>query len=246
MKYMGSKNRIAKYILPIMLASRRSGACWVEPFVGGCNMIDKVDGHRLGNDSNEYLIAMWKALQDGWEPPDFISEDEWEDVKSKMESKYEKWHIAFTRIGCSFGADWRGGYARNVRKDSPNAEQLNMTTKSYCAQSKRNILKQLPKIEGVIFSAGNYSDMAIPEKSIIYCDPPYAGTTPYKDSFDHSVFWEWCRSKASEGHTVFISEYAAPKDFVCVWEHPTLNSLNNTRSSSIATEKLFIPDPLIC
>ena len=40
MKYMGSKNRIAKYILPIMLESRAEGMTWVEPFVGGANMID--------------------------------------------------------------------------------------------------------------------------------------------------------------------------------------------------------------
>ena len=37
MKYMGSKNRIAKAILPIMLqeADRRGITTWVEPFVGG-------------------------------------------------------------------------------------------------------------------------------------------------------------------------------------------------------------------
>ena len=35
MKYMGSKNRIAKYILPIMLKDRKPNQYWVEPFVGG-------------------------------------------------------------------------------------------------------------------------------------------------------------------------------------------------------------------
>lgn len=29
MKYMGSKNRIAKYILPIMLAERKPAQWWV-------------------------------------------------------------------------------------------------------------------------------------------------------------------------------------------------------------------------
>ena len=43
MKYMGSKRRIAKYILPIMLEHRAPNQWWVEPFVGGGNMIDKVD-----------------------------------------------------------------------------------------------------------------------------------------------------------------------------------------------------------
>ena len=44
MKYMGSKNRIAKHILPIMLAEAEKNGItkWVEPFVCGVNMIDKV------------------------------------------------------------------------------------------------------------------------------------------------------------------------------------------------------------
>ena len=64
MKYMGSKNRIAKYILPIMLESRTKGMTWVEPFVGGANMIDKVDGERIGADLNKYLIEALLTIRD--------------------------------------------------------------------------------------------------------------------------------------------------------------------------------------
>jgi hypothetical protein len=31
MRYMGSKNKIAKHILPIMLAERKPDQWWVEP-----------------------------------------------------------------------------------------------------------------------------------------------------------------------------------------------------------------------
>ena len=239
MKYMGSKNRIAKYLLPIILKDRKEGQCYVEPFVGGANMIDKVDGNRIGADNNEYLITMWQKLQKGWIPPDFIEESLWKDVKEKMDSSYEKHFIAFTRLGCSFGADWNGGYARNVKKDKPNAELLNSTTKSYCRQSKNNIMKQLPNLHGVNFIHSKYDELEIPSNSIIYCDPPYEGTTKYKDNFDHNKFWEWCREKSKEGHTVFISEYNAPTDFECVWEGEVINSLNNQSSTKKATEKLF-------
>lgn len=241
MKYMGSKNRIAKHILPIMLEHRTPEMTWVEPFVGGANMIDKVEGKRIGNDYNEYLIEMWKALQKGWTPPDFVSEEDWRDVKEQMDSKYDKHHIAFVRLGCSFGADWNGGYARNVRKDKPNAELLNSTTKSYCGQSKRNILKQLPKLESVVFISGSYLEMEIPPNSLIYCDPPYEGTTKYKDDFDHKAFWQWCREKATEGHKVFVSEYNAPEDFECLWEQEINNTLNNTAKTGKVKEKLFTP-----
>jgi DNA adenine methylase len=43
---MGSKNKIAKHILPIMSNYRTNEMTWVEPFVGGANMIDKVEGKR--------------------------------------------------------------------------------------------------------------------------------------------------------------------------------------------------------
>ena len=63
MKYMGSKNRFAKELLPIILKDRKQNQYYVEPFVGCANMIDKVSGNRIGADANKYLIAMWKGLQ---------------------------------------------------------------------------------------------------------------------------------------------------------------------------------------
>lgn len=42
---MGSKSRIAKEILSVMLPYRKNW--YVEPFCGGCNVIDKVDGNRI-------------------------------------------------------------------------------------------------------------------------------------------------------------------------------------------------------
>ncbi|GAG25100.1 unnamed protein product, partial [marine sediment metagenome] len=62
MKYMGSKNRFAKELLPIILKDRKLDQWYVEPFSGGCNMIDKVQGRRLASDKNEYLMEMWYDL----------------------------------------------------------------------------------------------------------------------------------------------------------------------------------------
>ena len=69
MKYMGSKNRIAKFILPILLENRKEGQYYIEPFVGGCNIIGKVGGNRIASDKNKYLISMWKGLQDDRKRP---------------------------------------------------------------------------------------------------------------------------------------------------------------------------------
>lgn len=133
MKYMGSKARIAKYILPIMLkeAKEKGIGTWIEPFVGGANMIDKVprEFKRIGIDNNEYLMSMFNNILSGWTPPDFVSESEWRDVREKMEASYEKHYIGFVRLCCSFGADWNGGYARNVKKRQAGCRTIKFNDK---------------------------------------------------------------------------------------------------------------------
>jgi len=62
----------------------------------------------------------------------------------------------------------------------------------------------------------NKKELDIPANSLVYCDPPYRGSTGYDGWFDSRAFWQWCRDKTREGHTVFVSEYKAPPDFECV------------------------------
>ena len=100
-------------------------------------------------------------------------------------------------------------------------------------------MKQAPTLAGVKFIAAPFDRLKIPPRSLIYCDPPYAGTTDYKTKFDHSVFWQWCREKVKEGHTVFVSEYNAPADFVCVWSKNITKNLH-TGPGRKTTEKLFV------
>jgi DNA adenine methylase len=72
MVYMGSKSRIAKHILPIILKDRKPYQYFVDCFAGGMNLIDNVTGPRIANDINPNLIAMFAALQGGWIPPTSI------------------------------------------------------------------------------------------------------------------------------------------------------------------------------
>jgi DNA adenine methylase len=229
MKYMGSKNRIAKHILPIMLAERKHEQWWVEPFVGGANMIDKVTGNRIGNDSNKYLISLLKEMQkDEFQAP-IISKEIFEDMKTNP-SGYEAWKIGFAGFQLSYGAMWFGSYRRD-----------NIGKRNYAEEAKRNVDKQAKNIKGVLFLNKPYLQLDIPKKSLIYCDPPYANTAKYKavGSFNHDLFWQWCRGKAKEGHTVFISEYSAPDDFECVWQKEIVSSLTKNTGAKRGTEKLF-------
>lgn len=233
---MGSKRRIAEQLLTIILEGRKDGQYYVEPFCGGCNMIDKVPGNRIANDSNPYLIAMWEALSWGWEPPKIISREHYCEVRTSYRQnsdEYPMHHIGWVGFTAGFNGKFFGGYAgHSVIKKTGRVDD-------YIGWAVRSILAQVPLLDGVQFTNCSYADMSIPPNSIIYCDPPYAGVTKYTYSIDHENFWAWCREKVAEGHDVFVSEYNAPDDFICVWEQK-LKVLVKPGTDKQAIEKLFI------
>lgn len=236
MIYMGSKRRIAEQILAFVLEGRKNGQYYVEPFCGGCNTIDKVPGNRIANDSNPYLIAMWEALSWGWDPPRTIEREHYCEVRTcykQNSDEYPMHYIGWVGFVGSFNGKFFGGYAGH------SAMMRTGRVRDYIGEASRNILAQAPLLDGVQFTNRSYADMSIPANSIIYCDPPYAGATKYEYSIDHEKFWAWCRERVAEGHDVFISEYSAPDDFVCVWEQEILSALNPGRAER-SIEKLFI------
>lgn len=233
MKYMGSKRRIAKYILPIILQDRYDSQWYVEPFCGGCNSLDKVDGNRIGSDSNEYLIALLKQMQNKNFALPFIGEEKYRKIKNAQKD-YPKWVVGYCGFQFSFGAKWFGGYRRDKKGEDGYANELNQNRMSANGLKKQNSL-----LQNVRFYCCDYNDLKIPSKSIIYCDPPYANTTKYKDKFDHKVFWRWCEKMVDDGHDVFVSEYSAPEKWRSVWEKEMVVNLDiNTSKHNV--EKLFV------
>jgi len=225
MLYSGSKSKIAKHILPIMLSDKSDSQWYVEPFCGGGNMIDKVPGKRIGNDANKNLIGFWRAIQRGWVPPDNLTREEYYDIKARQE-EVDDCLVAFAAAPCSFGAKWWGGYA------------FNKAGKNYAAAAKRNIVKQAPSVSDVVFTCVDYRKMYVPENSVVYCDPPYKGTAGYQSSFDTDSFWDWCRATSDSGHSVFVSEIDAPDDFEVVWEKEVGVRMDKNRVSS-RVERLY-------
>jgi len=227
MKYMGSKNRIAKDILPIMLKDRKERQYWVEPFVGGANMIDKVEGNRIGADFNKYVIEGLLSIRDHLDELPKDNTEFTEEMYKQLRKDDSYKHKGYASFQFSFGNKFMGGYAKN-----------NSNT-DYVAQGFRSALKQSPKLQCIDLIHCSYDELEIPSNSIIYCDPPYEGTTKYKDDFNHTKFWQWCRDKSKEGHIVFISEYSAPEDFEGIWSKEIISTLNKNQKDK-KTEKLFV------
>lgn len=228
MVYMGSKNRIAKELIPIITKDLKPNQWYCEPFVGGANMIDKIEHpYKLGADNNKYLIALLEAVQNGQELPEYITKDEYIAVKTNKDN-YPDWYVGFVGFVCSFRGKFFGGYSGYYTTKTG-------IQRNYIKERINNILKQ--NLDGIKLVCSSYDALDIPANSIIYCDPPYNGTTKYKDSFDSDAFWQWCRDKAKEGHTVYVSEYNAPEDFKCIWEKQINSNLGGR--SKVAKEKLF-------
>lgn len=236
MKYMGSKRRIAKHILPIILKGREEWQYYVEPFCGGCNVIDKVTGNRIASDSNPYLIRMWQSLIDGWNPPMKIERGYYTDVRECYNNKsdtYPPHYVGWVGFMGSYnGRFFDGGY-------SGYSVKIKCGYRDYIGEAIQNTMRQVPALQGVTFLNKDYRYLVLPSCSIIYCDPPYRGVKKYSYSINHDDFWQWCRDKVAEGHKVFVSEYNAPNDFVCVWEQPVKTAINQTITKQ-ATEKLFV------
>ena len=109
MKYVGSKSRIAPAIVPIIQEHiQKSGArAYVEPFVGGANVIDKIAAeYRIGFDINGYLIALLQYVKSGGLLPDTISREQYAAIRSGMHY-FPAWKVG-------------GKVLRRVRREGQN------------------------------------------------------------------------------------------------------------------------------
>lgn len=234
MKYVGSKAKIAKPITEIIAKYRDKDEYFVEPFCGGCNITQHVTGDRIANDSNFYLIEMYKALIAGWNPPINVTREEYNTIRDNVK-KYPPELVAWVGINFSYSGKWFGGYAGRIKISTGQV-------RDYPLEAYNNVMKQIPKLVGVKFYTGDYSELEIPQRSIVYCDPPYQNTLQYVDGFRTEKFWDWVRC-ISKTWIVFVSEYVAPCDFVCIWSKYVTSSLSINvvqGSSKLNVERLFV------
>ena len=228
MVYLGSKSRIAKYIVPIIQSYiNKNTELYLEPFVGGANVIDKINHHnKVGSDIHLELIKLLKKVQISVDDlPLTITAEEYKRVKENKE-KYDSWYVGLVGFCSTFAAKYYGGFANPAGGRDIPAERI------------RNLAKQAANLQNIEFVNKSFDSWNSLNNCVIYCDPPYRGTTGYKTNkkFNYDEFYDWCRSMA-ETNTVLISEYSMPEDFECIWqkEHKTYMSANTLNK----IEKLY-------
>ena len=233
MRYFGGKQRISKSLSEYLNLQLKEGQPFVDLFCGSCNIISKIDNNRLriANDKHKYLIAMWKALQNGWQMPDNISEEEYHYIKSRKDENMPL--TGFVGFGVSFSGKWFGGYC----KDSKN--------RNYCLNAKNSNNKILGKIQDVIFYNEDYENVDIPKGSLVYCDIPYKNATQYSvkevGKFNHDKFYEWVRNN-SDKYEIYVSEYKEniPDDFEIVWQRESKKDIRNKDNHREPTTETLI------
>ncbi len=248
MKYMGSKSRIAKYIVPIIQGyiDKYGYRTYYEPFVGGANIIDKIKcDKKIGGDINRYLIALLIRSRNSLPLIDKVSKDLYDQARSSFNngdtSAFEDWEIGCIGFLASYnGRFFDGGFAKAGYEKTKSGKRY----RDYYQEAKNNLINQMNSgisIQSTMFVAKDFKDWK-PENALIYCDPPYANTKQYgiNREFNHYDFWNIARKWSTENNNkVIVSEQTAPNDFKCIWEQEVSRSIKACDKST-AVERLFI------
>jgi DNA adenine methylase len=230
MHYIGGKFRIKKQITEIILSYWEGRhQSYYEPFIGGCNIAPELTEipHKFAYDKNKHLITLYKELQMGWIPPSELSEQEYTAIKNGKRDVNDPL-VAFVGFGISYSGKWFAGYSRDPKTD-----------RNYCLNAKNSLMKLKPKIQNIVFQVQDFNFLNA-EGCLIYCDPPYSGTTQCYgvDRFDSGLFWDSVR-RLSQNNTVLVSEYTAPADFACIAEIHTKTDISTKHGKESRTERVF-------
>ncbi len=235
MQYLGGKSRIAKHLAEVIDQHRQPGQLVWDAFCGGLSMSVALrkKGPVWSTDANVALISLYRAVQNGWEPPTEVSEETYRAAKALPDSDPMK---AFCGFGCSFGGKWFGGYQPFVKATKTATHRGGDTNPPLAA--KRALARNLrgASVDLVDFNAIEPR----PTAAMLYLDPPYAGTTGYAGvpPFDHSKFVERVRGWAEHTH-VFVSEYSFPVGAVVFEREKPKTVAGGAGGGRVGIERLY-------
>lgn len=235
MQYLGGKYRIASRIAPLIVAAAEGRTRYVEPFLGGAAVFERVAPHfpdATGADVVEDLVLMWRAAIDGWVPPSDVTEEDYARLRDAEPSALR----GFVGFGCSFGGKWFGGFARaRIAGGRPAKEPTS------APGSSRSVVRTAQRIGHARIVRSDYRRLDVGPDTVVYADPPYSGTTGYGASgvFDSAEFWRVAEGWAASGAAVLVSEQSAPSPWESVWTRDLPNYLRGDQVAGARTEHLY-------
>lgn len=178
-------------------------------------------------------------------------------VKAMGSVEYWQSNPMFRRVQVKWSEDRRGISSNQLisssqwNRGSPleSLERLKSLPSLICLERLQSLesltclerLERLKRLEQhdsiIVATSSDYREYVHEEGDVVYCDPPYAGTSGYGCEFDHDAFWQWCRTR---DFPVYVSEYRAPEDFISVWCKEKRRLFNPIGLSANAVEHLFL------
>lgn len=230
-QYLGGKKTLQKAICAFLESHRKQNQPFYDLSCGMASIVAGMSGERYASDISQSLITLLQRAQDGWKPPENVSETEYQQIKATKDPLDPM--TAFVGFGCSYGGKFFGGYARDPKNG-----------RNFAATAARSLAKLTEQCKGVTFTC---EDMlatdcegrfitTVRDGAMVYLDPPYAATTIAYDcpAFDFDEFWRFA-DELSNRCSVFVSEYAAPTGWSCVWQA----EVRKSRFAGVKVERIF-------
>lgn len=235
MAYVGGKGKCPKEFIQILQneLDKNPSATYLEPFCGYLHVTKRLsfgpERKVIISDYKEDLIHLHAGIREGWEFRKFITLEDHIKARDRGPS-FERGLIRFGASYCggffngfmSYRFYITGGYVRNQCEEHFNHYELIKPVLKKCSIHRCSFADWKPK------------------GCIIYCDPPYRGTTDYDTEFDYrqfdAVVSEWAKT-----NIVFISEYVQPdvSGIHEVFSFEKFCTIADTSNTDKRIEKLF-------
>ena len=249
MNYMGSKRKYCKYIVPIIqkYINENNITTFVDCFCGGANLADNIQCENvICNDLSPTLIDLHKQAQKDFSKiPSEGSREYWDlayaEWKRLVTNPNYKPLMPLFVIGAIewYGSFCCGGFPRGYAKNFGNSKYYQENYNSHKKQVEKENYKKIQFICGSYDKIPNLSK----ENTLLYCDSPYKGTTPYgiDKNFNFYKYYQWL-IEMSRKYPIFISEQKLPPQFndFIIWEKNDVKRTTRSDNGFVATEKLYL------
>lgn len=235
MRYVGGKVHLSKYIAPILQTAMKYASAYIEPFVGGAAVAERLvqngsDILMILGDLSLDLILMYQDVQAGiFVPPTYISREQYDELKMSEPSALR----GFVGYGASWGGVFFSGHAMSAQ-----TRGRDVTRSSSVA-----VINTVERLKDAHFFHCDYRQLIFPDKALIYCDPPYRGTMGYlSKDFDNDAFWQIATGWA-KNNIVFVSELQAPDDWIAIFSKQRHSNITRQRGryrATIKIERLYV------
>lgn len=212
-RYQGGKRRSAKQIASALAALHvHASAPGVgDLFLGSCGIEVACAAAgapvTLGSEVCLAVVACLRAVRDGWEPPATLSADEYMVIRARCGPDSDDPLAAFALAFCSYGGKWAAGLIKDDVRWS--GAKSGGASRSAAAKARRDLLALRPLLQQMQLECLDYREAAklVPDGGVLYLDPPWRGTEPYRQAppFDVDAFWTWAEA-ASRRWLVLVSE----------------------------------------